>query len=74
MQSMTISDEIRRAIKNCGASRYRISKATGVSEGMLSRFISRETDMSLRTLNRIAPIIGVRVIVKRPKKAASKGK
>ena len=67
MKATDIGDQVRQAIENCGMSRATISRSTGVSEGMLSRFVHGETDMTLRTLARIAPVIGVRVIVKRPK-------
>ena len=62
------SDQVRRAINQCGMSRYAISKASGVSQGMLSRFVAGEMDMTLRTLGRIAPFIGVDItVVKRTK-------
>ena len=35
----TMSDAIREAIRTCGHSRYTISKATGISQATLSRFI-----------------------------------
>ena len=63
-----ISDQVHHAIDECGLSRYAISKRSGVSEGMLSRFMSGQTSMSLRTLDRIAPIVGLTIDFKRPKK------
>ncbi len=70
---MNISDQVRAAINNCGLSRYAVSKITGVSEGMLSRFVAGQTDMTLRTLDRLASTIGVRVVVTQPKRRAKKG-
>jgi transcriptional regulator with XRE-family HTH domain len=63
-----LSDLVRRAIEDCGKTRYEIAKATGVSEGGLSRFMSGERDMTLRLLDRIAPVIGVKFVVERPKR------
>ena len=64
---MTMSDQVRRAIENCGMTRYAIAKASGLSEGGLSRFMAGQRDMNLRTLDKLAPVIGVRLVVDRPK-------
>lgn len=68
------SDQVRHAIDQCGLSRYAISKATGITEGGLSRFMSGENDMTLRMLDRIAPVIGVSLKVSKPKRAKTKGR
>ena len=70
---MTMSDQVRRAIENCGMTRYAIAKASGLSEGGLSRFMAGQRDMNLRTLDKLAPVIGVRLVVDRPK-SRRKGK
>jgi transcriptional regulator with XRE-family HTH domain len=69
----SMSDQVRRAIENCGLTRYAIAKQTGITEGGLSRFMAGERDMTLRTLERIAPYIGVRLIVTRPKRRRKAG-
>ena len=63
----TLSDQVRKAIKGCGLSRYAISKQPGVSEAMLSKFMAKKNDLTLGTVNRMAPILGVRIVVDRPK-------
>ena len=63
----TMSDQVREAIKASGLTRYEIAKQSGVTEGALSRFMAGERDMTLRTLERIASLIGVRLTVSRPK-------
>jgi len=65
---MTFSDQVRQAIEHCGLTRYAIAKQTGITEGALSRFMAGERDMTLRTLERIAPVIGVSLKVTPPKK------
>ncbi len=62
----TISQRVCRAINGCGHSRYSIGNQSGVSEGMLSRFISNQVSMSPRTLDRIASIIGIELAVNNP--------
>jgi transcriptional regulator with XRE-family HTH domain len=64
----SMSDQVRRAIENCGLTRYAIAKQTGITEGGLSRFMAGERDMTLRTLDKIAPLIGVRLVVDRPRR------
>ncbi len=63
-----MSDQVRDAIDGCGLTRYAVARATGVTEGALSRFMSGERDMTLRTLGRIAPVIGVSLRTKRPRR------
>ncbi len=55
---MKMSDQIRRAIEESGLSRYRIAKATGVDEGILSRFM-HGSSMRTDTLDRIAECLGL---------------
>ena len=69
---MDMSDQVRQAIRNCGMTQYAIAKATGITKGALSRFMAGERDMNLRTLQRIAPAIGVSLTVKKPNR--SKGR
>ena len=70
---MTMSDQVRQAIKQCGLTRYAISKQTGLTEGALSRFMSGQRDMTLRTLETIAQVIGVRLVVDRPRRRKKGG-
>ena len=67
VMAIDMSDQVRRAIKNCGLTQYAIAKQTGVTKGALSRFMAGERDMTLRLLGRIGPVIGVSLKVTRPK-------
>lgn len=71
---MSMADQVRQAIDQCGLTRYRIAKQTEITEGALSRFMAGERDMNLRTLEKIAPVIGVRLVVDRPKRRRRKGR
>lgn len=35
----TVSDTLRRELERCGKTRYAVSKATGIPESVLSRFV-----------------------------------
>ena len=68
-----INDQVIRAIKTCGMTRYALAQKSGVSEGELSRVVAGQRSMTLRTLDRLAPYIGVKIAVKRPQRGR-KGK
>ena len=62
------SDELRRAVDACGMSRYRIAKLLGVSESLLSRFISGKW-LGQESLDALADLLDLHVAAgKRPKK------
>ncbi len=63
-----LSNQIRQAVVACGVTRYSISKATGISESALSRFVSGERGLSLGTLDRLADFLELSIVAgKRPK-------
>ena len=44
-----IEDQLRQAIVGSGMSRYRLSKVTGVSDGVLSNFVNGHRSVTLTT-------------------------
>ena len=66
IDGVKLSEQVRQAIKESGLSRYRISRETGVPESVLSRFMSGES-MQTRTLDQLADLLGLRIVVKLPK-------
>ena len=65
---MNMTDQVRRAIQDCGLTQAELARRTGLTRGALSRFMSGERDMTLRTLSLIAEEIGVALVYKRPKR------
>jgi transcriptional regulator with XRE-family HTH domain len=51
---MKLSDQLRHAIETCGQTRYAIAKATGISEATLSRFVSGDRGLPMKTLDLLA--------------------
>ncbi len=47
--TMRLTDKLIRTIKRSRITRYRIAKDTGVSQSLLSRFVSGERSISLET-------------------------
>jgi transcriptional regulator with XRE-family HTH domain len=56
-----ISDSLRRAIQSSPKSVYQICKETGISQIVVSRFLSGERDIRLATADRLAKALGIEV-------------
>ena len=56
-----ISDAIREAIKGNSKSVYQICKDAGISQIVVSRFLSGERDIRLATADRLAKALGIAV-------------
>ena len=66
---LKVSDQVRSAVENCGLTRYRIGKLSGVDHGTISRFMSGERGISTEALDAIGEVIELQVsIPKRPSK------
>jgi len=57
-----ISDALRRAIQASPKSVYQICKETGISQIVVSRFLSGERDIRLATADRLAKALGIEVV------------
>ena len=67
-----LSEQLRDAIKKAGVSRYEISKATGVSQSTLSKFVLKQRPgLSFDAMDRIGQYLGL-VIVTQPKKRGAR--
>ena len=64
----SFSDEIRRAIEECGRSRYAICKALELSESAMSRFMSREQGLSLAVLDQLAELLDLHVTARKTRR------
>jgi len=60
-QTGGISDALRRAIQASPKSIYQICKETGISQIVVSRFLSGERDIRLATADRLAKALGIEV-------------
>jgi transcriptional regulator with XRE-family HTH domain len=65
----TLSEQLRDAIEKAGVSRYEISKATGVSQSTLSKFVlGTRPGLSFDAMDRIGEYLGLVLVKKQPKK------
>lgn len=59
---------IRKAIERSTLARYEIAKQSGVEESSISRFMSGKRSLSLDSIERLAPVLGLEIIARRKKK------
>jgi transcriptional regulator with XRE-family HTH domain len=55
----TMTDALKAEIEECGVSRYEISKATGILQTSLSRFMRGETSLRLDKADALAEYLGL---------------
>jgi len=67
-KKLSLSDEIRNAIEYCGETRYSISKATGIAQSTLSRFMDCERGLPMKTLDRLAEYLNLHIVVGKKRK------
>jgi hypothetical protein len=66
-----IIETIRKHIKNCGKTRYRISKETGVGEDQLCRIMQGKT-CTVETADILLKYFGIELVHKKRKKVKKK--
>ena len=54
-----IEEQLRDAIRNSGLSRYRLSKLTGVSDGLLANFVNCKRSVTMTTAAKLAEALGL---------------
>ena len=66
----TMTEQIQRVIEESGLSRYAIWKASGVSQAALSRFMSGKLGLKTSSLDRLADVLGMEIVVRRGRRKA----
>jgi DNA-binding phage protein len=67
-----ITERIQEAIRSGGMSRYAISKATGINQGLLCRFLKGQSSLSFKTADKVLDALGLEVVI-RPRRARKDG-
>jgi transcriptional regulator with XRE-family HTH domain len=62
--SMSISDVLRSAIINTGMSVNALSKASGVSQSALNRFVRGDSELSMASVDILAVYLGLKLCSK----------
>ena len=58
-----LSDQLRQVISDCGVTRYRIAKETGVSEAVLSRLMNGKGWLSVDSFDRLGRYLDLTIEV-----------
>ena len=66
-RKQTFTDQIRRAVKDSELSCYRICKEIGIVESAMSKFVNGYGGLSMRSLDKLADLLGLTVVVKEKK-------
>jgi hypothetical protein len=66
--SEKFSDQLRRAVRDSEATRYAISKTTGIDQAVLCRFVAG-AGMSLESIDKLMEALGLEI---RPRKRKGK--
>ena len=69
-----LSEQIRRAVRDCGLTRYAISKATDIDQATLSRFMSGERGLPMATLDVLADFLELNITSARRIPSTGKGR
>jgi len=64
-RSKKLSDQIRRAIADCGLTRYRIAQDTGINEAALGKFYHGERGLSMDSLDILGDYLQLRIVMDR---------
>lgn len=62
-----LSDAVRRAVRDCDGPRAAICRAAGINEGLLSHFLAGQKGLSLASLDRLADVLGLRIVQEGPR-------
>lgn len=63
----TLTEQVRAAIDASELSRYEICKRLPLAQATMSRFMHRQGGLSMKTLDRLAELLGLRIVVEKPK-------
>jgi hypothetical protein len=64
--AIPLSEQLRQVIRNCGESRYALSKRTGIDQSTLTRFMSAERGLRLDVVDVLAEALSLEL---RPRKS-----
>ena len=57
----SLSDALKQAIRSSDQSEYQIAKSAGVSQIVISRFLSGERDIRMATADKLADTLGLKL-------------
>jgi DNA-binding Xre family transcriptional regulator len=68
-RKVVVSEQLRKAVEQAPVSRYAISKATGIDQAVLSKFVRGERKgISMETADALCDYLELTLVPKKPKK------
>jgi len=58
-KSLPLTEQLRQALVNCGETRYRIAKNTGIGADTLCRFVNGERFLSAEAMDTLGEYLGL---------------
>ena len=59
--SASLTQSLKHAIRNSNQTEYQIAKQSGVSQIVISRFLSGERDIRMATADKLAGVLGLKI-------------
>jgi hypothetical protein len=66
---MSVSEQLRKAIAESGDTHYRIWKETGINSRNLDRFVTGQTELGGRNIDRLCEYLGLELCRKKQQTA-----
>lgn len=61
-------DQVRQAVRESGLSHYAVCKAARIDKATMSRFMAGQCGITVRTLDALADVLGLRIVTDKRKK------
>jgi hypothetical protein len=72
--SKEFQQQLIDAVVRSGMTRYAISKATGIPQSQLSRFVHGQEGLSMESVNKLCELLGLRLVGPAKRESKTKGK
>jgi transcriptional regulator with XRE-family HTH domain len=66
-RKMTITQQLKHAIKQSGLTVYRIGELSGIDKAALSRFLNGKLSLRLLTVDKLADVLGLELKARKRK-------
>jgi transcriptional regulator with XRE-family HTH domain len=63
-KTLRLSEQLRRAIKASGLSRYRIAQLASIDQASLSKFMSGDRGLSFKAIDRLGDVLGLQFVAR----------
>ena len=58
----TLTETLRRTVRDCGLTRYRLAQQAGIAEHTISRFMAGDGGLRLSSADALADLLGLQLV------------